>query len=175
MLNCKLGTFLECWCNAGWQHDSSFLMPSVCPQILAADAHNLLRPETVESLYILHQVTKDEMYREWAWVIFRAFEKHARVATGGYASLSTVLSVSCNTSCLSLSPPPCISPLSARLLCTHLPHNPPCEPIPRGMQRESHGLLPWPSPLRPSGSGTEERQDGELLARRDPQVPLPHL
>ena len=35
------------------------------------DAHNLLRPETVESLFVLWRVTGDVKYREWGWQIFR--------------------------------------------------------------------------------------------------------
>ena len=64
------------------------------------DAHCLLRPETVESFYILWKVTGDPMYREWAWQVFRAFELWARVDDGsdpssqrggGYSSLNSVL------------------------------------------------------------------------------------
>jgi hypothetical protein len=54
------------------------------------DEHNLLRPETVESLFLLYRLTKKEQYREWGWQIFSAFEKHCRVSTGGYASLINV-------------------------------------------------------------------------------------
>jgi endoplasmic reticulum Man9GlcNAc2 1,2-alpha-mannosidase len=61
--------------------------------IKAADAHNLLRPETVESLVYLYRLTGDEKYREWGWKIFRAFEAHSRVASGGYTSLHSVLRV----------------------------------------------------------------------------------
>lgn len=43
------------------------------------DAHNLLRPETVESFYLLHKVTGDPIWRERAWTIFRAFELWSRV------------------------------------------------------------------------------------------------
>jgi mannosyl-oligosaccharide alpha-1,2-mannosidase len=43
------------------------------------DAHNLLRPETVESLFILWKVTGNSKYQEQAWLIFRAFEKWTRV------------------------------------------------------------------------------------------------
>lgn len=43
------------------------------------DAHNILRPETVESLYILWKVTGDPKYRERSWRIFRAFELWSRV------------------------------------------------------------------------------------------------
>lgn len=62
-------------------------------QIYQQDSHNLLRPETVESLWVMWQVTRDPVYREWAWLIFRAFEKHTRVRSGGYASLDSVLQV----------------------------------------------------------------------------------
>ena len=57
------------------------------------DSHNLLRPETVESLFVLHQVTGDPQYQDWGWHIFRAFEKFSKVETGGYTNLDSVLSV----------------------------------------------------------------------------------
>lgn len=43
------------------------------------DTHNILRPETVESLFYLWRVTKDPVYREWGWRIFQAFEAHSKV------------------------------------------------------------------------------------------------
>jgi mannosyl-oligosaccharide alpha-1,2-mannosidase len=55
-----------------------------------SDAHNILRPETVESLFYLYRLTGDRVYQEWAWQIFVAFEKHAKVATGGYSGLRNV-------------------------------------------------------------------------------------
>ncbi len=58
------------------------------------DSHNLLRPETVESLFLLHQVTGDPQYQDWGWHIFRAFEKFSKVKSGGYTNLDSVLSVS---------------------------------------------------------------------------------
>lgn len=57
------------------------------------DAHNLLRPETVESLFILWKVTGNPIYQEQAWLIFRAFEMWSKVKEGGYSSLESVLSV----------------------------------------------------------------------------------
>ncbi|XP_076917018.1 mannosyl-oligosaccharide 1,2-alpha-mannosidase MNS3-like [Bidens hawaiensis] len=54
------------------------------------DRHNLLRPETVESLFILYRITKDSKYREWGWSIFEAFEKYTKVDSGGYSSLDDV-------------------------------------------------------------------------------------
>lgn len=55
------------------------------------DRHNLLRPETVESLFYMWRITKNEKYREWGWNILQAFEKHTKVASGGYTSINNVL------------------------------------------------------------------------------------
>lgn len=58
--------------------------------IKPADRHNLLRPETVESLFVLYRITEDPKYREWGWQIFEAFEKHTKIDSGGYTSLDDV-------------------------------------------------------------------------------------
>ncbi|KAL7595737.1 hypothetical protein Lser_V15G31437 [Lactuca serriola] len=50
------------------------------------DRHNLLHPETVESLFVLYRITEDSKYREWGWSIFEAFEKYTKVESGGYTS-----------------------------------------------------------------------------------------
>ncbi|KAF8166576.1 glycoside hydrolase [Mycena galopus ATCC 62051] len=52
----------------------------------------LLRPESVESFYILWRTTGEEKWRERSWAIFESIEKHARLERG-YASVSTVDSV----------------------------------------------------------------------------------
>ncbi|CAN6446386.1 unnamed protein product [Victoria cruziana] len=57
------------------------------------DRHNLLRPETVESLFVLYRITKDPKYREWGWQIFQDFEKYTKVETGGYTSLDDVTTI----------------------------------------------------------------------------------
>jgi hypothetical protein len=57
------------------------------------DGRNILRPETVESLMLAYRVTGDEQYREWGWQIFESFNKHCRVATGGYAGIEDVQKV----------------------------------------------------------------------------------
>ncbi len=52
---------------------SMLASPSSCsvlvPQPL--DRHNLLRPETVESLFYLYRLTGEEKYRKWGWNIFQ--------------------------------------------------------------------------------------------------------
>ncbi|KAM7500676.1 hypothetical protein LguiA_025090 [Lonicera macranthoides] len=58
--------------------------------IKVADRQNLLRPETVESLFVLYRITGDPKYRKWGWEIFMAFEKYAKVDSGGYCSLDDV-------------------------------------------------------------------------------------
>mmetsp|Transcript_115093 Transcript_115093/g.245908 ORF Transcript_115093/g.245908 Transcript_115093/m.245908 type:complete len:629 (-) Transcript_115093:16-1902(-) len=58
-----------------------------------ADAFSLLRPETVESLFVLFRITGDERYRRWGWDIFQAIERHAKLQPLGFASVANVNSV----------------------------------------------------------------------------------
>ncbi len=53
--------------------------------------HSLLRPETLESLFVLWRLTKDPVYREWGWEIFKAISSHARVRTGGFSGVKDVM------------------------------------------------------------------------------------
>lgn len=55
---------------------------------------NFLRPEVAEALFYLHRATGDPIYREWGWNMFRAYEKHSKVASGGYQCLADVDSAS---------------------------------------------------------------------------------
>ncbi|KAM9858344.1 mannosidase, alpha, class 1B, member 1b [Aulostomus maculatus] len=55
-----------------------------------ADRHNLLRPETVESLFYLYRFTKDHKYRVWGWEILQNFNKYTKVSSGGYTSINNV-------------------------------------------------------------------------------------
>jgi mannosyl-oligosaccharide alpha-1,2-mannosidase len=68
-----------------WKHDII---------IKPLDAHNLQRPETVESLFLMYRVTNDPIYRKWGWEIFRAFQRHTKVSDDqGYTSLQDVREV----------------------------------------------------------------------------------
>ncbi|KAG5181591.1 mannosyl-oligosaccharide 1,2-alpha-mannosidase [Tribonema minus] len=42
----------------------------------------LLRPEVAESMFILHQLTGDPIFREWSWEIFEAIEKRCKTRYG---------------------------------------------------------------------------------------------
>jgi endoplasmic reticulum Man9GlcNAc2 1,2-alpha-mannosidase len=61
--------------------------------IKPADRHNLLRPETVESLYYLYKITRKKKYQEYGWKIFQSFEKYTKVEGGGYTSIDDVTNV----------------------------------------------------------------------------------
>ncbi len=59
--------------------------------IKPADAHCLLRPEYVESLFVLWRVTGAQRYRDWGWDAWRGLQRHAAAPRGGYASVESVL------------------------------------------------------------------------------------
>lgn len=53
------------------------------------DAHNLLRPEFIESLYYFYALTGNRGFQDMGWKIFEAFEKYTKV-TNGYTSIGNV-------------------------------------------------------------------------------------
>jgi mannosyl-oligosaccharide alpha-1,2-mannosidase len=42
----------------------------------------ILRPEAAESLFILHQLTGNPVYREWGWKMFSAIERYCKTTFG---------------------------------------------------------------------------------------------
>merc|ERR1719499_482498 len=44
----------------------------------------LLRPETVESLFLLWRLTKEQKWRDYGWEIFQKIQEHCRVPGAGY-------------------------------------------------------------------------------------------
>uniref|UniRef100_A0A8C9F235 alpha-1,2-Mannosidase n=1 Tax=Pavo cristatus TaxID=9049 RepID=A0A8C9F235_PAVCR len=56
-----------------------------------ADRHNLLRPETVESLFYMYRFTGDKKYQDWGWEILQNFNKYTRVRSGHNALILTEL------------------------------------------------------------------------------------
>eukprot|EP01066_Platyproteum_vivax_P014634 Platyproteum_vivax@DN6548_c0_g1_i2.p1 len=60
------------------------------PDMLPGEQHYYaLRPETIESVYILHYYTRDPKYRLWGATMFEATERNCRVKYG-YATLKDV-------------------------------------------------------------------------------------
>lgn len=53
-------------------------------------AASLLRPEVVESLWLLRAATGNATYADWGWELFTAWERHAKVPTGGYSGVVDV-------------------------------------------------------------------------------------
>lgn len=69
----------------GWKSDFN---------IKPADAHNLQRPETVESLFYMWRITGDDIYREWGWEMFESFVKYTIIENGGgFTSVGDVRTV----------------------------------------------------------------------------------
>jgi hypothetical protein len=60
--------------------------------IFVTEPRYILRPETVESLYILNKVTGDPIFREWGWEIFQSIEKYCKtkLAYGRYSNVQNV-------------------------------------------------------------------------------------
>ena len=58
-------------------------------KILSPD--NQLRPEVIESLFVLWRVTRDEKWKKYAWDIFISFERHCKINSGGYSGIRNVL------------------------------------------------------------------------------------
>lgn len=58
-------------------------------KIFPEESHYRLRPETLESLFYLHRVTGDEVYRDMSWEIFQAINKSCRAKFGFAKALST--------------------------------------------------------------------------------------
>ena len=57
----------------------------------ANEKYYILRPEVVESYFVLWRLTHDPRYRQWGWEAVMALEKHCRV-DGGYTGLKNVYS-----------------------------------------------------------------------------------
>ena len=93
----QLAEQLTATCVAMYDTTATGLAPEIVTFTPGADfapnhdaAHSLLRPETAESLFLLYRLTGNATYRDAGWRMFGAMERHARVRTGGYASVRDV-------------------------------------------------------------------------------------
>lgn len=59
------------------------------PSFHARDAAYHMRPETVESLFYLWRITKDQKYRDWGWQIFVSIERWCKRDVG-YSGIKDV-------------------------------------------------------------------------------------
>lgn len=128
--------------------DSTVLQP--------ADRHNLLRPETVESLFYMYRFTKDTKYRDWGWDILQSFNNYTKVHTTDHRPVDWRISA-------------LQYHYSARLCCyVTLRFLKTCPPPPTcvGVWRWLHVHQQRPRPRQPRAAG----QDGELLPGWDAEV-----
>lgn len=51
----------------------------------------ILRPETIESYFVLWRLTHDQKYRDWAWDAAQAIDRHCRTE-GGFSGIHNVYS-----------------------------------------------------------------------------------
>ncbi|KAF8582178.1 glycoside hydrolase family 47 protein [Ramaria rubella] len=102
----KTKTFTERWINHVWTWEAEGSPGGKPPGVgnlaelmmkgsgvdrdyTARTASYLLRPETIESIYLMWKTTGDEIWRERGWAIFKAIERHCRLHVG-YASVANV-------------------------------------------------------------------------------------
>jgi len=71
------------------QNDDPLVQNQPELQVQSTAAHNLLRPEFVESLFYLYHITGLPIYRKQASLVFDAFEKYSRIPSG-YTPISDV-------------------------------------------------------------------------------------
>ncbi|CAO0795013.1 unnamed protein product [Mucor circinelloides] len=57
--------------------------------VVTNDARYLLRPETLESLFVLYRITGDPRYQEYGWEIYQGIERYCKTGSG-YASVKNV-------------------------------------------------------------------------------------
>lgn len=57
--------------------------------LVKSEAFYILRPEVVESYFVMWRLTHDTKYREWGWEVVRALEEHCRVHDG-YSGIKNV-------------------------------------------------------------------------------------
>ncbi|KAG0310445.1 hypothetical protein BGZ97_012547, partial [Linnemannia gamsii] len=79
--------------NAEFSNGKEFEMLPRGSGFYVIDPEYALRPETVESLFILYRITGEGKYQEYAWEIAQAIEKHCRTKDG-YSGLVNVMDVS---------------------------------------------------------------------------------
>lgn len=62
--------------------------------IFVKDGHDqyMLRPETVESYFIMWRVTHEQKYRDWGWQVVEALDKYCKTEEGGFTGIRDVWS-----------------------------------------------------------------------------------
>ncbi|KAJ2348092.1 mannosyl-oligosaccharide alpha-1,2-mannosidase [Coemansia sp. RSA 2618] len=77
----------------GYSAHDQLVPPAGDILVPTSDRHCLLRPETVESFYILWRITGEDKWRAYGWRVFEAIEKWAKLDDKGYSSLHDITQV----------------------------------------------------------------------------------
>mmetsp|Transcript_22123 Transcript_22123/g.32910 ORF Transcript_22123/g.32910 Transcript_22123/m.32910 type:complete len:225 (-) Transcript_22123:44-718(-) len=84
-----LGEQLAETCYQFWHKMPTGIAPEIVEFRAGADfhagqraKHYLLRPETVESLFVLYRVTGDTKYQDWGWEIWQSIERYCKTESG---------------------------------------------------------------------------------------------
>jgi len=90
----KTGKALAYTCYQMYARSKSGLGPEIVfsteeDDILVYEPSYLLRPEAVESFFVLHQLTGDPTYQEWGWEVFQAIERFCKTSSG-YGGLDDI-------------------------------------------------------------------------------------
>jgi len=90
----RLGKEITRTCHEMYKRQASGLAPELVrfqpgKDFFPGANHYILRPETVESYYVLYWITRDPIYQEWGWEAFQAIEKYCRTPDG-YAGVRDV-------------------------------------------------------------------------------------
>ena len=61
-------------------------------EMYGVSRYYILRPETIESYFLMWRLTKDQKYRAWGWEMVQALDKSCKVE-GGYSGVRNVYQV----------------------------------------------------------------------------------
>jgi len=97
----RLGKEITRTCHEFYKRQATGLSPELVKFDSGKDfypgaKHYILRPETVESYYVLYWITEDSTYQDWGWEAFQAIEKYCKTAEG-YAGVRDVTSTTTTT------------------------------------------------------------------------------
>lgn len=77
--------------STGLGPETAALTFSIKRGALSNNRKYILRPETIESYFYMWRITKDPIYRDWAWEAVQALEQYCRTPNG-YSGIQDVLS-----------------------------------------------------------------------------------
>eukprot|EP01113_Clastostelium_recurvatum_P030928 TRINITY_DN3811_c0_g1_i6.p1 TRINITY_DN3811_c0_g1~~TRINITY_DN3811_c0_g1_i6.p1 ORF type:complete len:635 (-),score=159.19 TRINITY_DN3811_c0_g1_i6:11-1915(-) len=83
----RLGKEITRTCHEMYARQSTGLAPELVrfnpgSDFMPGATKYILRPETVESYFVLYRLTGDTMYQDWGWEAFQAMERYCRTPDG---------------------------------------------------------------------------------------------